>query len=519
MNPHTDDFQPVDRLSLGAFFSVVRRRWYVILLCAILVPALTYYVTSNKPDQYEATSSLLFGPLAADQGVGDVPSTPVDPDSDRQAATNRDLVKLPAIAVATSRALGGSVSAGYIASHIEASDPGTGSAVTKIQATGTNPVETARLANEYAEQFVRNRQAARRQELQSARDVILKRIDSSLEASPTSQTAKDERSDLRQQARDLQIAAALPGGGVRVLQRAEVPSAPFAPNPTRSAVIGAGLGLLLGFLIAVLFETLDRRLRSAESMETAYDRPILGAIPKSRALAGRKTKGGALTPREREAFRMLRANLHYYNDDRNVGSVLVTSATLGEGKSTVAWNLAAAGAVAGSRVLLVEADMRQPVMAERFNLPGDRGLADILAGDAEPSDVIHKVHLSSNGTVNGHGPTMDVVLSGAALPHSVDSIDSERMAALIRDAEMHYDLVVVDTPPVTVVPDAIPLIRHVDGVILVSRLGKTTREAAERVRTHLDNLGAPTLGIVVNGIDSGETLYGYAYSAAERRAS
>jgi len=519
MNHYQEDLQPVDRLSLGSFLAVLRRRWYVILLCLILVPALTYYVTNNKPEQYEATSSLLFGPTAADEGIGDVPSTPQEDNPDVRAATNRDLVKLPAIAVATARALGGGIGAGYVASHIEASDAGTGSNVTKIQATGTNPVQVARMANEYAEQFVLNRRENRRQDLLAQRDVLRQQLDASLQQGSQSETAKDARRDLRQQISELELAASLPGGNVKVLQRAEVPSEPFAPNPKRSAMIAAGLGLLLGFLLAVLFETLDRRLRSAQSMESAFDRPILGAIPKSRALAGRNSKGGALTPREREAFRMLRANLHYYNDDRNVGSVLVTSATLGEGKSTVAWNLAAAGAVAGSRVLLVEADMRQPVMAERFNLPADRGLAHILAGEAEPADVIHKVHLSSNGTVNGHGPSMDVVLSGAALPHSIDSIDSDRMAALIRDAEMHYDLVVVDTPPVTVVPDAIPLIRHVDGVILVSRLGKTTREAAERVRTHLDNLGAPTLGIVVNGIDSGETLYGYAYSAAERKAS
>jgi capsular exopolysaccharide synthesis family protein len=516
MNPHSEDFQPVDRISFGSLFAVVRRRWYVILLCTLLVPALTYYVTSSKPKQYEATAQLLFGPLAADRGVGDVPSTPVDADSDREAATRRDLVKLPAIAEATARALGGSVSAGYVASHVEASDPGTGSNVTAVQATGENPVQTARVANTYAEQFVVSRRENRRQELLAARDVIVKQIQAT---SGNTEAARDARRDLRQQAQDLQVAAALPGGNVRVLQRAEVPGAPFAPKPVRNTIIGAALGLVLGFLLAVLFETLDRRLRSVPSVETAFDRPILGAIPKSRALAGRKSKGGALTPREREAFRMLRANLHYYNDDRNVGSVLVTSATLGEGKSTVAWNLAAAGAVAGSRVLLVEADMRQPVMAERFNLPPDRGLADVLAGDAEPNEIIHKVHLSANGTVNGSGPTMDVILSGAALPQSIDSIDSDRMATLIRDAEMHYDLVVVDTPPVTVVPDAIPLIRHVDGVILVSRLGKTTREAAERVRSHLDNLGAPTLGIVVNGIDSGETLYGYAYTAAERRGS
>jgi capsular exopolysaccharide synthesis family protein len=518
MNPyHQEDLQPVDRLSFGSLSEVIRRRWYVILLCLILVPALTYYVTSNKPKQYKADAELVFGPLAADRGVGDVPSSPQDVDPDRQAATNRDLLSQNSIADRTARALGGSVTSGYVASHVDAIESGTGSNVTALQAQGTDPVQVARLANTYAEQFVLSRRENRRQELMDARDVILKQVDSL--KGRTSTAAKDQLRDLRKQASDLDIAAALPGGNVKVLEKAEVPGAPFAPKPLRNTIIGAALGLLLGCLLAVLFETLDRRLRSVPSIETAFDRPILGAIPKSRALSARNSKGGALNPREREAFRMLRANLHYYNDDRNVGSVLVTSATLGEGKSTVAWNLAAAGAVAGSRVLLVEADMRQPVMAERFNLPPDRGLADILSGAAEPSDVIHKVHLSSNGGVNGSGPTMDVVLSGAALPQSVDAIDSDRMATLIRDAEMHYDLVVVDTPPVTVVPDAIPLIRHVDGVILVSRLGTTTREAAERVRSHLDNLGAPTLGIVVNGIEQSDTLYGYAYTAAERRAS
>jgi receptor protein-tyrosine kinase len=285
-----------------------------------------------------------------------------------------------------------------------------------------------------------------------------------------------------------------------------------APKPRRDAAIGALLGLLLGAVLAVLFHALDKRLRSVDSVENIFSRPVVGAIPQSRALATNEPLG----PADVEAFRMLRANLRYYNSDRRVRSVLVTSSTIGEGKSTVAWHLAAAGAGAGASVLLIEADLRAPVLARRFGVEAPLGLRDVLLGEAKPADVVHRVDVS----VSDHGPKsgMGVMFAGSPPANPVDLIESKQMADLLAQASEEFDMVVVDAPPMSVVPDAIPLIRRVDGVLVVSRLGTTSKEGAEHMRDQLENLKARPLGIVVNGVSRHDGRYGSVYQAAERYA-
>jgi tyrosine-protein kinase len=283
--------------------------------------------------------------------------------------------------------------------------------------------------------------------------------------------------------------------------------------------------LLLGIALAVVLELIDRSVRNPKEAETIFDRPILGTIPRSAALSG--NNGLHLPAPDKESFRMLQANLLYFNGEKPVRSVLVTSAASGDGKSTVAWNVAAAGAEAGGKVLLMEADLRHPGFASRCGLKVDAGLSDVLLGHCELDDVVRETligepgGLSTNGYVNGNGhsngngngngrrltATMDVVFAGRTPSSPGALIASGRMSSLIREAEAIYDLVVIDTPPVTVVSDAIPLVNQVTGVIVVARLGKNTREATSRLRDHLRNLNASVLGVVVNSIDSPDPYY------------
>jgi capsular exopolysaccharide synthesis family protein len=217
-----------------------------------------------------------------------------------------------------------------------------------------------------------------------------------------------------------------------------------------------------------------------------------------------------LKARDRDAFRMLRANLRYFNVDRNVGSVLITSASAAEGKTTVAWNLAAAAAESGIKTLLLEADLRNPRLVQQYNVPAHQGLSDVLSGQAQPGDVVHQV-LVSNRT-NGHAPTpLDVITAGRIPPNPTDLIESEMMRRLIRGAERHYDLVVIDSPPTAVVSDAVPLILQVSGLIVVTRLGVSTRDEAIHLRAQLRNLRAPVLGLVVNGVSEKRSYYSFGY--------
>ncbi len=207
---------------------------------------------------------------------------------------------------------------------------------------------------------------------------------------------------------------------------------------------------------------------------------------------------------------MLRANLRYFDVKRELRSVVVTSATPGEGKSTVSWNLAAAAAETGSRVLLLESDLRHPIIAKRHGLSGVRGLSTVLSsGDATTTEAVSTILLGREGP-DGIERSFDVLVAGPLPPNPADLVESERMAELIVSAEREYDLVVIDTPPTTIVSDAIPLVKQVSGVIMVSRFNYTTRDAARHLQRQLEHLDAPMLGVVVNGVRSeAGGYYGY----------
>ena len=322
--------------------------------------------------------------------------------------------------------------------------------------------------------------------------------------------APNERSgqrgrSLRERSEQLQVLTSLQTGNAEVVERAEPPSSPSSPKVARNGVLGGVLGVMLGVGLAFLLERLDRRIRDPKELETIFDRPILGAIPESRSLTRSGRAGGRP---EAEAFRMLRANLRYFNIDRDVKSVLVTSAAPGDGKTTVAWNLASAAAGGGARVLVIEADLRHPQFAATVGLHPETGLSTVLAGEAGLEEAVQQVPVSGGG--NGRSPrTIDVLFAGPLPPNPTALLESERMHEIIDRAESEYEFVVIDTPPTSVVSDAVPLVKRVGGVIVVGRLGKSTREAVTHLRNQLRNLDAPTLGVVVNALSSDAGAYGY----------
>ena len=214
-------------------------------------------------------------------------------------------------------------------------------------------------------------------------------------------------------------------------------------------------------------------------------------------------------PLESEAFRMLRGRLRYFDVDRKVSSVLVTSGVARDGKSTVAWNLALTAASVGSKTILLECDFHQPTLATRRGLRPVPGLSELLTGQ---TDLVVQ-HVSVANSSNGEEPDrqLDVVVAGTRPPNPVELMESDEMAALIEHLTTNeYDLVVMDTPPVTMVSDVIPLLRLVSGVIVVGEPGRTTRESASALREQLESLDAPVLGVVANRVKT-RSGYGYGY--------
>ena len=502
---HMEKTDPSVHFTAGHVVRVLRRRIVVIVLALVGVPVAALAFSLLQEQKYTASSSLLFrDPELAEQlfqSNSFKPST----DPEREAGTNLQLVSLDVVAERTAKTLGG-VSGDEVSDKVEIGSEGA-SDVVSIRATETEPALAARLANVFATEYVDFRREADRSKVGEAQRLVEVKLNS---LSRSDKNGSRGRA-LENRSEQLGLLAALQTGNAEVVQQAEPPSSPSSPQTARNTAVGVALGLLLGLALAGLLELFDRRLKDPGEIEAIFARPLLGTIPESRMLSGRTDTPERLPPTEAEAFRMLRSNLRYFNVDHDHRSVMVTSTSAGEGKSTVAWNLAAATAEAGSRVLLLEADLRRPSLAERHGVAGGAGLSGVLTGEARLDQVALSIPLD-RPTFNGTRSYFDVLLAGPTPPNPSDLIESEHMSDLMRSAKDTYDMVVIDTPPATVVSDAAPLVKQVSGVMVVVRLGTVTRESARHLQRQLDHLEAPTLGVVINGVGTrGSYSSGYGY--------
>jgi capsular exopolysaccharide synthesis family protein len=518
--------------ALHTIARIVRRRWLVILLAVVAVPTATMALTLSQAKKYTASSTLLLRPTGSQTLFDSTPVLPASSDEQREAATQADLATVNEVAVNTSKRLGGTVPAGRIAGDISVGGSQSSNVFT-ISATDTNPRLAQKIANAYAAEFIEFRAAANKTKLKGlarSLDTRLTELQTKLRslrtqlASASSSRAqvirteigalRDSQAQVLQRQSDLASTASVDSGDLELVQRASLPGTPSSPKPVRNLILSIALGLVLGLALAGLFEFIDRRIKDPREVEEIFGRPIVGAIPQSTSVASAGGKAGALDQADKEAFRMLRATLHYFNVARPVKSVLVTSSAPAEGKTTISWNLAAASASAGLRVLLLEAELRKPSFVTKFNLRSPHGLTDILAKGADPSSVTYQLPLGEGRRGSDAAAVLDVIPAGPRVPNPSDLLESPRMKTLIDDLEAEYDFVVIDAPPASVVSDAIPLVSRAGGVLVVVRLGMTRRDGAAHLQDRLEHLGAPVLGIVLNSIDHSVGYYGMVHGYA-----
>lgn len=293
------------------------------------------------------------------------------------------------------------------------------------------------------------------------------------------------------------------------VESAELPTSPVSPQTDRNVLLGLVLGLLLGLGYAVIRSQLDRRIRSAAAVEQRFGVTVVGAIPGDPGLQHEPGTPAPIAVFEEseakprtgsaEAFRKLRTNLRFMDVDNPPRVIVVTSPQQGDGKSTVAANLAAAIAASGEKVTLVDGDLRRSSVAQAFGLVEGAGLTDVLTGRVEVADVTQQPAQHAN---------LSILAAGATPPNPSELLGSRTMRSLLR--ELAEDgIVIVDAPPLLPVTDAAVLTAVTDGAFVVLSTGKTLDTELEAALNHIEAVSGRTLGIVFNRVPRRESDAGY----------
>jgi capsular exopolysaccharide synthesis family protein len=279
---------------------------------------------------------------------------------------------------------------------------------------------------------------------------------------------------------------------VHVVSPAGLPGKPVSPDPRLDLTIGLILGLLGGLALAGIFEVLDRSIKSVPQADSSIGAPMLGLVPRHRGktlVLGSNREGA-----EGEPYRSLRTAVRFLDPDRPLRSLLVSSPTAGDGKTTTAANLAIALALSGERVIVVDGDLRRAGLTTAMGLERSVGLTSVVMGRSTIEDACQE-----------WAPNLLVLTSGPLPPNPSEILGSQAVAGVIRNLEQRCDIVIIDTPPILPVADAVALGAQVDAVVLVVRHGSTPRTAAAAARRRLESVGARVVGYVLNVVPRGET--------------
>jgi|WetSurMetagenome_2_1015567.scaffolds.fasta_scaffold00479_12 capsular exopolysaccharide synthesis family protein len=312
--------------------------------------------------------------------------------------------------------------------------------------------------------------------------------------------------------------------GIKVVDAARMPATPMPKNRMRFYLAGVLLGFALGLALAFLIEFSDTTIKTNDDVEKYLGLPILGTIPHitankkdaieiRRHSAGPNSKVTSLTYPEHllsfsgddsliaESFRSLRTNLSLVSPDKPLQAVVFTSAGPGEGKSLTSANLSIACAQMGKRVLLIDTDLRRPMLHHLFGLKREPGFSDLFSANADYNSIIH-------ASVR---PNLSILTAGMFTPNPSELLGSQKMTVIMDYFRKNYDRILFDTPPVLAVTDATLLGTRVDGVLIVVKAHHTDREIEQRAVSSLENVGIKVLGVSLNDINLSHRYGSYGY--------
>ncbi len=291
---------------------------------------------------------------------------------------------------------------------------------------------------------------------------------------------------------------------IHVVDYAEVPKSPVKPKPKRDILLAVIVGLFMGVGMAFFIEYLDNTVKNPEDLEKFFQLPYLGPIPRYDMKNHDSARAELIVLNEprssaSEAYRTLHTGLLFSTPDHSPRSVLITSSTSREGKTITCANLAVVMAQFGSKVLLLDTDMRKPRLHSIFGVKNEQGMSNLLVGEGKWKDFRIKTGITN----------LDFIPSGPISPNPAELLGSERMQNLMNEFGKEYDRIVMDSAPVAPVTDPVILSRLVDGVILIIHAGITKRDIIRNGIRQLKDIQAPILGAVLNNIDIGKGSYYY----------
>jgi capsular exopolysaccharide synthesis family protein len=476
---------------------VWRRKW-LLLAIVIAIPTAVYALSSLLPKTYESKATIniqptpsaasLFSHVSAKSEVGETQTLI------RTAIVGRRAARILGEPAAASRSLIGHISVA------PTSPTENDSSFLTITARDSNPVRAAEIANAFAQAVARARTASAIHEINRAIRTLEKQ----------SEAATDEstRDALDLQLQELLGLRAGQSGTTTIIEAATPASSPISPQPGRNTAIALILALLIAAAIAPLLDRLDRRIREPGELGDLLEAPLLAAIPDD------AFPGHPPGPHVRESFETLRASLTYFNVDRSLSSLIVASPVQQDGKTTVAINLALAYALDERDVVLVDGDLRRPQVAVRLGKEVSVGLESVLIGERTLDEALAYVDTGAG--------RLRILPGVVPPPNPAVLLGSPRMQALLAELTEQVDMVVIDTPGLLAVSDAIPLFNQAVGSIIVSRLNRTPSDAVQRARQVIESAGGTVLGGVATGAHAGG-LYGYygyyGYSGGESGAN
>jgi capsular exopolysaccharide synthesis family protein len=490
----------IDNSGIQRYIETVTERWRLVVAVVVLTTAVAVLYVALAPKVYEADADLLVTPVSADDpaltGLGLIRESS-DPTRDVETAAR--LVTSRNVADLVRARLSLSEDADAVTAKVDAA-PVAQSNIVAITAQADSPELARDLANGFADGVVAERSTELRRQL----DPLIERTRERIAGGEDTSTAGASLIDGLDQLERLKV-----GGdpSMRVSTRAVAPDSPVAPRPFVTIFAGLLGGLVLGIGGAFAVQALDPRLRREQQLRERFSLPILARIPRERAGGGpvrafkrnddtRRPLGPSeLSPRTVEAYRTLRTVLSIGVEETTQGrAILVTGPSPAEGKTTTAVNLATSFALAGKRVILIEADFRRPSVARALKVRPRVRVEKVLLGEARLQDALVTTELL--------GDDLRVLPAVRSSDRISELLSLPVAHKLLDDARAIADVVVLDTPPLTEVVDALPLARYVDDVLIVCRLGSTNLDRLTRLSDVLDQNGIEPAGFVLVGAGS-----------------